>query len=209
MQIYLSRNGQRLGPYPVEEVNRQLAAGTVNPSDLGWSETSPGWKPLLSFAGVIVPGGASSSPVSLAIATPFHGHLREFGGFWIRTVALLIDAVILFAAVWLVALALPFNAEEGGSAPLVGALMQLGFALIYMPALWASAVQATLGQKLCRLQVVDEEGGRISFGRGVLRVLAMMLAGAIAGIGFMMAAFTERKRGLHDMIAGTCVVKEG
>jgi uncharacterized RDD family membrane protein YckC len=36
----------------------------------------------------------------------------------------------------------------------------------------------------------------------------MMLSGLILGIGFLMAAFTERKQGLHDMIAGTYVVKD-
>jgi uncharacterized RDD family membrane protein YckC len=36
----------------------------------------------------------------------------------------------------------------------------------------------------------------------------MMLSGLIFGIGFIMIAFTERKRGLHDMIADTCVVKD-
>ncbi|MEY2550479.1 MAG: domain 2, partial [Verrucomicrobiota bacterium] len=54
MQIYISQDGRRIGPFAVEEINRQLAAGQLAPSDLGWSESSPGWKPLLSFAGVIV-----------------------------------------------------------------------------------------------------------------------------------------------------------
>ena len=51
------------------------------------------------------------------------------------------------------------------------------------------------------------DGGRITFMRGLLRVLGMTLSGLILGIGFLMAAFTERKRALHDIIAGTCVVK--
>ena len=35
----------------------------------------------------------------------------------------------------------------------------------------------------------------------------MILSALIFGIGYLMIAFTERKRGLHDIIAGTCVVK--
>lgn len=52
------------------------------------------------------------------------------------------------------------------------------------------------------------DGERISFGRGVVRVIGMMLSGLILGIGYFMAAFTERKRALHDMMADTCVVKD-
>src|SRR3546814_11845536 len=36
----------------------------------------------------------------------------------------------------------------------------------------------------------------------------MMLSGLILGIGFLMAAFTERKQALHDMICDTVVVDQ-
>jgi uncharacterized RDD family membrane protein YckC len=39
------------------------------------------------------------------------------------------------------------------------------------------------------------------------RYFAKFISALILGIGFLMVAFTERKRGLHDMIAGTLVVK--
>jgi uncharacterized RDD family membrane protein YckC len=47
----------------------------------------------------------------------------------------------------------------------------------------------------------------MSFAHGILRVPGRVLSALIFGAGFIMAAFTERKRGLHDMIAGTYVVK--
>ena len=37
---------------------------------------------------------------------------------------------------------------------------------------------------------------------------ANMVSGLLLGVGFIMVAFTERKRGLHDIIAGTCVIKD-
>jgi hypothetical protein len=183
MEIYLRRDGERTGPYSLEEVNRQLATGTLTPYDLGWSETSPGWKPLLSFAGVIVPGGASSTPVSIGIATPVRLGLPEYAGFWIRGFALMIDAIILGIFALVIGMWFKPAPEEG-----------------YGP--------STAGQRICGLRVIDAiDGSRISFMRGVLRVLAMILSGLILGIGFLMAAFTERKRALHDILAGTCVVK--
>jgi uncharacterized RDD family membrane protein YckC len=208
MEIYLSRDGERTGPYSLEEVNRQLATGRLTPYDLGWSETSPGWKPLLSFAGVIVPGGASSTPVSIGIATPVRFGLPEYAGFWIRGWALLIDAIILGIFALVIAMWFKPATEEGYGPSAFGAALQILLVLIYMPALWCLPMQATAGQRICGLRVIDAiDGSRISFVRGVLRVLAMTLSGLILGIGFLMAAFTERKRALHDILAGTCVVK--
>ena len=209
MEIYLSRGGERTGPYSLEAVNRQLAAGTLTPHDLGWSETSPGWKPLLSFAGVIVPGGASSTAVPIGIAKPITFGLPQHAGFWRRSLAFMIDAIILGIFALIIAIWFKLRAEQGSGQSALSAGLQLALILIYMPALWASPMQATAGQRICALRVIDAiDGGRVSFMRGLLRVLGMMLSGLILGIGFLMAAFTERKQGLHDMIAGTYVVKD-
>jgi uncharacterized RDD family membrane protein YckC len=209
MEIYLSRGGERTGPYSLEEVNRQLAAGTLTPHDLGWSETSPGWKPLLSFAGVIVPGGASSTPVPIGIATPITFGLPQDAGFWRRSWALMIDAIILGIFTLVIAIWFKRPPEEGTRESALGAVLQLALILLYMPALWASPMQATAGQRICALRVINAlDGDRVSFMCGLLRVLGMMLSGVILGIGFLMVAFTERKQGLHDMIAGTYVVKD-
>jgi len=208
MEIYISRDGERIGPYSLEEINRQLAAGTLIPQDLGWSESSPGWKPLLSFVGVIVPGGASSTAVPTGLATPVTFGLPEYAGFWIRGWALMIDAVIVGTFALLIAMWLKFASAESVGPVTLAPILQTLLVWIYMPALWFSPMQATAGQRICRLRVVDAmDGGRITFMRGLLRVLGMTLSGLILGIGFLMAAFTERKRALHDIIAGTCVVK--
>jgi uncharacterized RDD family membrane protein YckC len=208
MEIYISRDGERIGPYSLEEINRQLAAGTLIPQDLGWSESSPGWKPLLSFVGVIVPGGASSTAVPTSLATPVTFGLPEYAGFWIRGWALMIDAVIVGAFALLIPIWLKSASDESAAPLALGPILQTLLVWIYMPALWFSPMQATAGQRICRLRVVDAmDGGRITFMRGLLRVLGMILSGLILGIGFLMAAFTERKRALHDIIAATCVVK--
>ena len=73
----------------------------------------------------------------------------------------------------------------------------------------SSANQATVGKMALGIQVTDLQGNRISFGRALGRTLAKILSGLILLIGYIMAAFTEKKQGLHDMIAGTLVVKKG
>jgi uncharacterized RDD family membrane protein YckC len=55
--------------------------------------------------------------------------------------------------------------------------------------------------------VTDVNGRRISFARATGRHFAKILSGMVMMIGFIMAAFTERKQALHDILASTIVVK--
>jgi hypothetical protein len=52
MDIHVARNGRQSGPFSLEEVRRQLAAGTLLPTDFGWTEGAAGWVPLGSFPGL-------------------------------------------------------------------------------------------------------------------------------------------------------------
>jgi GYF domain 2 len=71
MQIYVARNGQQLGQYSIEEVNRKLADGTLSATDLGWHEGAAGWAPLSSIAGVTKGApGPPSIPAPLAPPSP-------------------------------------------------------------------------------------------------------------------------------------------
>jgi hypothetical protein len=55
MQIFVARDGQHLGQFSVEEINRKLGDGTLSLTDLGWYEGAAGWAPLSSIAGVALP----------------------------------------------------------------------------------------------------------------------------------------------------------
>jgi hypothetical protein len=63
MQIYVGKNGQQLGPFSLEEVNRKLADRTFAGTDLAWYEGAAGWAPLSSVAGVVIPPAASAVPI--------------------------------------------------------------------------------------------------------------------------------------------------
>ena len=71
----------------------------------------------------------------------------------------------------------------------------------------SSHLQATLGKMALSLQVTDLEGRRITFAKATGRFFAKYLSVLTLGIGYLMAAFTERKQALHDIIAGTLVVR--
>jgi len=97
--------------------------------------------------------------------------------------------------------------------PLMGAFIRLILIRtvlnwLYYALLESSAWQATLGKKALGLEVTDLEGRRISFGRATGRFFAKMISALILWIGFIMAGFTEKKQALHDMIAGTLVIRK-
>ncbi len=121
-----------------------------------------------------------------------------YGGFWSRAVAWFLDYLVGSVAV------LVARAVFGP----IGLLLVLPLLLLYYPLLESSARQATFGKRACGLTVTDSHGDRISFGRGLARQFAKFLSALLFGIGFLMVAFTDRKRGLHDIIAGTLVVRK-
>ena len=63
MQIHVARDGKELGVYSLEEVNRQLAVGTLRLTDQAWYEGAAGWAALSTVPGV------SAAPASAAAAT--------------------------------------------------------------------------------------------------------------------------------------------
>ena len=146
-----------------------------------------------------------------------------YSSFFRRAVAFIIDILIVFLPTWLVfGPMVTFQVVTGGgpqnlSTLQAGALGITVFSwqivtLILMWlyfAIWESGTkQSTWGKRLLRIKVVGADGGRIGFGRATARFFSKFLSYAICYIGFIMAAFTNRKRALHDMITETYVVKK-
>ena len=53
----------------------------------------------------------------------------------------------------------------------------------------------------------ETDGSRIGFARACLRYLGYLVSAFILYIGFIWVAFDDRKRGWHDMLAGTIAVR--
>ena len=78
---------------------------------------------------------------------------------------------------------------------------------LYFALLENSERGATVGKMAMGLRVVTSDGQRLSFLNATGRYFAKILSAIILCIGFIMIGFTDKKRGLHDMIAGTLVIK--
>jgi uncharacterized RDD family membrane protein YckC len=68
---------------------------------------------------------------------------------------------------------------------------------------------ATPGKMACKIEVVTADAGQVSYLRAFARHFAKWISGFTLGIGYLMAAFDDQKRSLHDRICDTRVIRSG
>lgn len=147
----------------------------------------------------------------------------RYGGFWLRGWAFLVDAVLLALLVWLLRLAAGWGYERALSGTVLDArgdtfayytaLHALGRDLIglLVPLTYFTVLEgsgATLGKRLAGLRVALADGRGPGLLRALLRNLVKPLSFVLCCGGLLVAAWSARKRGLHDWIAGTWVLRK-
>ena len=151
----------------------------------------------LTVAPVQSPATAGSAPDAAA---------DVYGAFWPRACAFFIDyLLIVLICVFLRGL-LGIRLENSVSIQFFFWATVLVLWL-YKAVAERSTRQATLGKLAFDLKVTSLDGERIGLLRALVRNFAQILSGLIAFIGFLMPAFTRRHQALHDMCAGTLVVR--
>jgi uncharacterized RDD family membrane protein YckC len=78
---------------------------------------------------------------------------------------------------------------------------------LYEAGFLAGNWQATPGKRLLGLYVTDKEGYPLSFSTATIRYLGKILGTLIFFIGYLLALFSRNRQALHDMIAGTLVLR--
>ncbi len=141
---------------------------------------------------------------------PADDALAAYAGFWQRVAAFVVDMVILSLAmlvvIMLIVRTLGFEPERWSAEDTVYWLLNTAIVWLYYAGQEGGVRQATLGKRLLGLRVTDLDGEAISFARATLRHFAKLASLIPLMAGFLAVAFTPRKQGLHDMIAG-CLVK--
>ena len=136
-------------------------------------------------------------------------------GFWMRAAAALVDAAIVFGLQLVLGgiLALAGTVTVVGSN---GGATETAFIVHFFSYLISFAYYIfftgycgqTPGKMALRIKVVRQDGSPIGYGRAAFReVPAKFLSGIIFGIGYLMVAFDEQKRGLHDRMSDTYVIR--
>jgi uncharacterized RDD family membrane protein YckC len=142
------------------------------------------------------------------------------GGFWRRAVAYLFDllflellfGVFLFLGATAVDLAEAsdfqplFFSESLASMTLSLVLLWVSLFLLYFTFFTHRGGQ-TPGKMLVRVRVVTRQNDEVTLLRALGRSAGYFLSSAFFGIGFMLAAFHPEKRALHDLLAGTRVIR--
>jgi uncharacterized RDD family membrane protein YckC len=131
----------------------------------------------------------------------------DFGSPGARLIAYVVDIIIQFgvstllfiASVILGAIFLPLG--------LIAGLAGFAFLFVYFPYYWQKSGQ-TPGMKMLSIKVVrDRDGGPVSWGQAILRLLGYWVSGFVFYLGYIWIFIDKRKRGWHDLIAGTIVVE--
>jgi uncharacterized RDD family membrane protein YckC len=138
-----------------------------------------------------------------------------YGGFWIRVGAKVIDGIIitivdviiifLFGLVMRQLISMEQETIAVASVMLQNILLWV-LSLAYVT-YFLGKYGATPGKMACGLKVVRPDGEKISYARACGRALAEILSAMILYIGYIMVAFDEEKRALHDRICDTRVIK--
>ncbi|MFH1091230.1 MAG: RDD family protein, partial [Pseudomonadota bacterium] len=135
-----------------------------------------------------------------------------YAGFWLRFGAKFIDWIIIWVVNVVLYIPLAIIAATGS-----GLAMALGMVSYYVVQIVAGAAYdtyfvgrygATLGKMACQIKAVTSDGGRVSYLRALGRHFAELLSGLTLGIGYLLAAFDEEKKTLHDRICDTRVIKK-
>ncbi|OGO02496.1 MAG: hypothetical protein A2Y91_04825 [Chloroflexi bacterium RBG_13_54_8] len=138
----------------------------------------------------------------------------EYAGFWRRLGAYVIDAIITGVAGYAIGLVLAVIVAYASETndeyymvayPLVS-LVQIVLQWVYSAAMESSSKQATVGKMALGIVVTDLRGNRISFGRATARYFSKIISMLTLWIGYIMIGFSQKKQGLHDMMAGCLVV---
>ena len=134
----------------------------------------------------------------------------NYAGFGIRFAAKFLDGVIIGIPGWLLQFwtmtAFGDDPDRATIAMLAGWLVSMVINFTYytwMHGAWG----ATVGKMACGLRVVTASGGRIGYGIAAARFLAEMVSGLILYVGYIMAAFDDERRALHDRICSTRVIR--
>jgi uncharacterized RDD family membrane protein YckC/ribosomal protein L40E len=137
----------------------------------------------------------------------------EYAGFWLRFGAYLIDSFLLLIVYGLLVIPAVLFVEdwesaEAGVAVLGWYIAVLIVTVAYFTYFESSAAQATPGKRAVGIFVTDRDGNRITGYRAFGRYWARVLSFLILYLGVLLIGFTDRKEGLHDILAGTLVYRQ-
>lgn len=225
---YMDSRGQRQGPVATAAVVAAYRSGDLLRDGLAWHDGMPQWLPLRQMEVELglgpvdhasAPPPLPEGPTRVAAATRSRESDRNdivYAGFARRFAALFVDGLVLVVPGFVLGflLGIPFAILMHGYDERTRNIAQFVFGMVvglllrgaYFAVMESSKEQGTIGKRALGIKVTDDAGGKLTFTQALGRWFAASLSYLTLYIGFFMAGFTDRKRALHDMVAGTLVV---
>jgi len=180
---------------------------------------------LLQYAGYRICGACKPSFFQRLAEGVLHGspeaQTTQYGGFWIRFAAKLLDGLILGPVVLVLlfimglvmaAGAWRHSSPEDMAVTAMAASAGFWLAMIAVQAAYATFFVgrwgATPGKMICGLKVVLADGGKVTYARAFGRFWAEAVSYMAFLVGYIMAAWDEQKRAMHDHMCDTRVVRK-
>jgi len=215
---YYVSDGETAGPVGVPELRALVDADTLKPQGPICREGEEHWQKAEEvFPDLWRKRQRKASTPGMEMGE--YAQELTYAGFWLRTCACLIDTILLQvivngAIMWVLMSMFGLSitadnlADEALSlAGLVATATTIFVSWMYFASSESSTAQASLGKRAMGPYVPDIGGSRITFGQATGRYFGKILSGLFFGIGYLMAAFTEKKQALHDMMAATVVLR--
>ncbi len=201
---------QRRIPHGIVTTMRQAEPAPIQADESATSEAS------LRDAKAVSVAALPESPVGAATVAGLASLPK--GGFWMRSVAFLVDAGLVAALAAAGGILIDMAVQIGGSfssAPqadlewlewMATALFSMLLVVCYFT-LFVGWRGQTPGKMLLGLKIIRVSGEEVGYARALVRGFGQGLGLLFFGLGFLMVASSRRKQGLHDKLAGTYVIR--
>lgn len=211
----IGADGREYSAGSVDELRQWIEDRRVGPGTWVWNGSEQRWQPAAAWPEF--KWDLPAAPPVLPVAPP--GPVLRDADFPLRAAAFVVDTLAVGMLFSLVTLpwADTYNAlqEAMNNKPDLGVIFRfyalflgtfLPLRLLYNVGFHAGT-GATPGKMLFGLRVVRVDGSPITFQRALLRFFAELASIAAFGFGYFMAAMHPERRTLHDLVAGTRVVR--
>lgn len=130
-------------------------------------------------------------------------------GFWRRAIASIIDNILMMVLGIVLALIFALGISDSKAAELIANILGWITGIVFVLGFWI-ARNATPGKMVFKAEIRDARTfGKPRIGQYILRYVGYIPSTLVLGMGFIWVAIDKRKRGWHDIIAGTVVVCPG
>lgn len=144
-----------------------------------------------------------------------HAAVLVYAGFWTRFLASFLDLLLIGGGVILMLIAIAGlmivsgrdNIVHNNLAVSIFCFAIAGLSFAYFILMESGEQCATFGKRWMNIKILDTSGSRLNTSRALGRLIVRFVTQLSLLVGFLIQPFTPRKQALHDLLAGTIVVR--